>query len=195
MKHTLLNVWGFFPYLWKEENDITMETSLGFRHFPIESSLVEESFGQARYQSDTHQSTWQKKPQNLRQVSWNRKTPTFRASITKVPENTQNRPLLPGRPHRDFAHMLQGFEKVQATHLRFGVNSGGIFCGFFHCLEKHDLLRIKMHQSSWSVGLFGYLRIYLRSVQATILGGVLSDIGGNSFQGNDVQRCPSAWKG
>jgi len=35
-----------------------------------------------------------------------KKTPTFRASITKVPENTQNRPLLPGRPHWDFAHML-----------------------------------------------------------------------------------------
>lgn len=53
----------------ERENDITMETSLGFRHFPIESSLVEESFGQARYQNDTHQSTWQKNPQNLCQVS------------------------------------------------------------------------------------------------------------------------------
>lgn len=73
MKHTLLNVWGFFPYVMERENDITMETSLGFRHFPIESSLVEESFGQARYQNDTHQSTWQKNPQNLCQVSWDKK--------------------------------------------------------------------------------------------------------------------------
>ena len=105
MKHTLLDVSGFFRYLWKEENDTAMETSLGFTHFPIESSLLEESnLVKVNYSNSTHQSNLQKKTfnKNLCQISWKQKNhPYFRASPiqpTKVPPKkaTKNRVPAPG---------------------------------------------------------------------------------------------------
>lgn len=163
MKHTLLNVWGFFPYLWKEENCITMETSLGFRHFPIESSLVEESFGQTRYQNDTHPSTWPKKPTKSLPNFLNQKRHLpldFRASITKVSPPKTN---IPGLPRPGFCAYALRFRKGPSPP-PFGTMEillRWLFWG--ELLGKTWYFTEKVHQSSWSVGLFEDLFIFCTS--------------------------------